>query len=65
MVEIKLFLTLDLELFFTSLGDKLFVKKSFSKISTPSKPALAIANIFSFNVPLIDTVAIDVFNFLA
>ena len=44
-----------------SLGAKLFVKKSFSKISTPSKPAFAIAIIFSFNVPFIETVAMEVF----
>ena len=42
-------------------SDKLFVKKSFSKISTPSKPAFAIAIIFSFNVPFIETVAMEVF----
>jgi hypothetical protein len=36
-------------------------RKSFSKISTPSKPRRAMAASFSLRSPLIDTVAIEVF----
>src|SRR5690554_3398666 len=44
----------------TSRGARSKARKSFSKISTPSKPAAAIASSFSRRSPLIDTVAIEV-----
>src|ERR1700761_3204903 len=43
----------------TSAGEPSKYSKSFSKISTPSKPAARIAVSFSTRVPLIDTVAIE------
>jgi hypothetical protein len=45
----------------TSAGLPSKARKSFSKISTPSKPARAIASSFSGSSPLTDTVAIEVF----
>ena len=48
-----------------SRGEASKVRKSFSKISTPSKPAAEIASSFSPRSPLIDTVAIEVFIRLA
>ena len=44
----------------TSAGDKSKVRRSFSKISTPSKPAAAMARSFSTSSPLMQTVAIEV-----
>src|SRR5918994_97620 len=44
-----------------SAGDASEARRSFSKISTPSKPAAAIAASFSEKSPLIETVAIEVF----
>jgi hypothetical protein len=40
----------------TSSGVPSKARKSFSKISTPSKPAAAIADSFSRRSPLIETV---------
>src|SRR5690606_16158851 len=45
----------------TSRGEPSKARKSFSKISIPSKPAAAMAASFSRKSPLIETVAIDVF----
>ena len=45
----------------TSRGEPSKARKSFSKISTPSNPAAAIAASFSARSPLIETVAIEVF----
>jgi hypothetical protein len=45
----------------TSAGEPSKVRKSFSNISTPSKPDAATAASFSERVPLIETVAIEVF----
>ncbi len=45
----------------TSAGVPLNDSRSFSKISTPLKPAAAIASSFSSRLPLSDTVAIDIF----
>src|SRR3546814_919255 len=45
----------------TSSGVPSKARKSVSKISTPSKPAAAMAASFSWRSPLIDTVAIEVF----
>lgn len=45
----------------TSAGEPSKARKSFSKISTPSNPAAAIADSFSRRSPEIETVAIDVF----
>ncbi len=42
-----------------SAGEPSNVSRSFSKISTPSKPIAAAASIFSARVPLRETVAID------
>jgi hypothetical protein len=42
----------------TSRGEPSKARKSFSKISMPSKPARAMAASFSVRLPLIETVAI-------
>ena len=44
----------------TSFGVPLNDNRSLSKISTPVKPAAAIASSFSASPPLSDTVAIEV-----
>jgi hypothetical protein len=44
----------------TSRGVPLNESRSLSKISTPAKPADAVASSFSANPPLSDTVAIEV-----
>ena len=43
----------------TSAGEPSKYSRSFSKISTPSKPAAAIACSFSISVPPSETVAIE------
>ena len=44
----------------TSCAEQFAVRRSFSKISTPSKPALAMARSLPSSVPLTETVAIEV-----